>query len=267
MNLWMLILLLLSLAVMGIGSIMCLVAAYRQSFFWGMACLLVPFASLVFIVKCWHEAKNGFLTTVAGLVAFAGVMMSTPATRNALATSMHLPGLAVAPHESKAQALDKVLEKKRGDLVHLQQQFAQAKEKAEQEYTALAGRRQALNAADREGVRQFNVDAAAYQQHVQQLKELAHGVDAATKAVGDLVTQRAAIKEVVIYSTSWCPACKVAKSYMDGKGISYRDVDVEKSPEGAAEYRRLGGNGSVPFIVVGEKTMTGFNAQQLEAML
>jgi glutaredoxin len=267
MNSMLIILMLFSLAVMGIGGIIFTAAAFRQNLLWGMACLIVPFASLVFVVRHWYEAKSGFLTSVAGAALFAGVMMSTPATRNALATSVHLPWLAVPPHESKAQALDKVLKKKRGDLFNLQDQLPKATEKAGQEYTALAGRRQALNAADKESVRQFNLDAAAYQQHVLHLKELTQGVDAATKELGDLTSQRAAMKEVVIYSTSWCPACKMAKNYMDGKGISYRDVDVEKSPEGAAEYRRLGGSGAVPFIVVGDKTMTGFSAQQLEAML
>ena len=95
-------------------------------------------------------------------------------------------------------------------------------------------------------------------------------INAATAEVDDLLSKRtlqAAKKQVVIFSTSWCPACQAARRYMDSKGISYRDVDVEKSSEGANEYRRQGGDGSVPLIVVGDRKMVGFSSAELDSML
>jgi glutaredoxin-like YruB-family protein len=86
--------------------------------------------------------------------------------------------------------------------------------------------------------------------------------------VEDLLAKQAAEKkQVVIYSTSWCAVCRSAKQYMDSKGIKYREVDVEKSKEGAEEYRRQGGDGAVPLIVVGDKKLKGFDPHALDAML
>ena len=85
----------------------------------------------------------------------------------------------------------------------------------------------------------------------------------------DLLAKQATEREneVVIYSTSWCSVCKTAKSYLDSKGIKYREVDVEKSKEGAEEYRRQGGDGGVPLIVIGDKKLKGFDPHALDSML
>ena len=255
---------LLCYVVILIGAIMCLVAAFRQSVLWGLVYLFVPFASLVFLIKYWNEAKNGFFTSLFGLAVLIGLAATQPNIRNPF---MNLPVLS-GFHENKAKELSTKIEKRRDDLARFQEQFTRATEKANQDYKALTERRKALNTGDQKAVHQFNLDVAAYQQQdVLHLSQLTQEIDATTKDVDDLLSQRSASKQVVIYSTSWCPACQAAKRYMDGKGISYRDVDVEKSPEGAAEYRSKGGNGSVPFIVVGDRTMTGFSASQLDSML
>ncbi len=73
-------------------------------------------------------------------------------------------------------------------------------------------------------------------------------------------------KQVVMYSTSYCPACKKAKEYMRKNNIPFREIDVETSLSGKAAFDKLGGDG-VPLIIVGEKRMTGFSARELEHML
>ncbi|MCD4750936.1 MAG: hypothetical protein K8R59_16300 [Thermoanaerobaculales bacterium] len=58
----------------GIGGlaagIWLLVLAFRESLGWGLACLFIPFAALVFAVKFWDEAKIPFIITLvsAGVV-------------------------------------------------------------------------------------------------------------------------------------------------------------------------------------------------------
>lgn len=79
-------------------------------------------------------------------------------------------------------------------------------------------------------------------------------------------TQARAGKQVVIYTTSHCPYCKQAKQYLTQKGIPFREVDIEMSLSGDAEYRRLGGNG-VPLIMVGDKRLDGFDARELDRLL
>jgi glutaredoxin len=247
-----------------IGTVMCVVAAFRQSTRWGLVWLFVPFACLVFLFKYWSDAKNGFLTAMAGSCVLAGLIVTMP-----LAKAMH-PTAGAASHENKLKELQAQIGEERNHVLSLQDDLAKATDEASRQYQALSVRRVALVAGDQPAVHQFNLDAASYQKQVQHLKQLQQNITAANAAVDDLLSQQAqeaAKKQVVIYSTSWCPACKAAKQYMDSKGISYRDVDVEKSPEGADEYRSQGGTGSVPLIVVGDRKMVGFNSAELDSML
>lgn len=71
--------------------------------------------------------------------------------------------------------------------------------------------------------------------------------------------------KVVMFSTAWCPACKMARNYLRKKGVPFTDYDVEKDPAAAMRYRELGGHG-VPLILVNGARMTGFNAQLFERL-
>lgn len=59
-----------------IGLLILVIQAFKQSPLWGLAVLLIPFAGIVFAVRFWEEARNGFLVFVVGLlitgVAFYG---------------------------------------------------------------------------------------------------------------------------------------------------------------------------------------------------
>jgi glutaredoxin len=72
--------------------------------------------------------------------------------------------------------------------------------------------------------------------------------------------------EVKMYATSWCPYCAKARAYFSKRGIAYTEIDVEKSAEGLAEFRKLGGRG-VPLIVVGAGRMNGYSEARLAQLL
>jgi|GEM_PF-645918 len=59
-----------------IGLLILLIQAFKQSVLWGLAVLLIPFAGIVFAIRFWEEARNGFLVFIVGLlitgVAFYG---------------------------------------------------------------------------------------------------------------------------------------------------------------------------------------------------
>jgi len=76
----------------------------------------------------------------------------------------------------------------------------------------------------------------------------------------------ARFKPVVMYTTSHCPYCKQAKSYFTKRGVPFREVDIEMSSSGEAEYKRLGGNG-VPLIMVGGTKVEGFDEKELDRLL
>jgi glutaredoxin len=85
-------------------------------------------------------------------------------------------------------------------------------------------------------------------------------------AAPDRPTAAPARPEVVMYATDWCPYCKQARQYFARQGIAYREVDIEKSPAGRAEYNRLGGRG-VPLIMVGAQRMQGYREESLARLL
>ncbi|MFJ5368393.1 glutaredoxin 3 [Bosea sp. CER48] len=63
---------------------------------------------------------------------------------------------------------------------------------------------------------------------------------------------------VTIYSTSWCPYCKAAKTLLTGKGVAFTEIDVDGKPElRQAMTARAGGRTSVPQIFIGELHVGG----------
>jgi uncharacterized membrane protein len=61
-----------------IGAIGFLIAAFKESIFWGLGCLLLSPVSIVFLLMHWPEAKNPFFLQLVGLalVVFAASMGS-----------------------------------------------------------------------------------------------------------------------------------------------------------------------------------------------
>jgi len=63
---------------------------------------------------------------------------------------------------------------------------------------------------------------------------------------------------VTIYSKSWCPYCSAAKALFDGKGVAYREIDIERTEGARAEMMgRAGGRMTVPQIFIGERHVGG----------
>jgi glutaredoxin len=83
--------------------------------------------------------------------------------------------------------------------------------------------------------------------------------DAAPPIAGALV--------VVVYTTSWCPVCKRAKTWLNGSGVAYEERDVESSREYAREMARINPRGSVPTIDLDGDVMIGFSETKMASML
>jgi len=72
-------------------------------------------------------------------------------------------------------------------------------------------------------------------------------------------------KQIIMYSTQWCIACKKAKKYFRKNRIPFQEYDVEHSEKGKRDYASLNGGG-VPIIMIGKKRMNGFSASYFEAI-
>ena len=76
----------------------------------------------------------------------------------------------------------------------------------------------------------------------------------------------AARESLVIYTTPTCGYCQAAKAHMSRRGIPYTERDVTTSESYEREFRQKGGRG-VPLIVAGNRTLNGYSAESLDALL
>ena len=266
-----LVLLGMGFLVAAVGGIMVLVAAFRQSIGWGLVALFVPCGHLVFTVKHWAEAKKGTLLSLFGTALIGGaVFMAQHELRIFLGNGGKLGLTALG--RPPAKDLTAQIADKRAQLETQNAAFAQDGAELAPQFAALEARRNALQPGDAEALAKFNADAAAYQTRTTRRKQMFAGIETAQRELDALLTQRATgaaqigARSVVMYSTSHCPACKMAKQYFAQKGVSYQEIDVETSADGRAAFQKLGGRG-VPLIMVGDKRVEGFSAQALDAML
>ncbi len=63
---------------------------------------------------------------------------------------------------------------------------------------------------------------------------------------------------IVMYTTPWCGDCKVAKRFLEERGIAYEEVDIEERPEAAEIVMKLNdGMRKVPTLDVGGIIVSG----------
>ena len=73
---------------------------------------------------------------------------------------------------------------------------------------------------------------------------------------------------VTVYSTTWCPDCHRAKAFLDSKGIGYREIDIEQTPEAAAlvaEHNH--GKHVVPTLEIGGQYFGNPSLAELGALI
>jgi glutaredoxin len=70
---------------------------------------------------------------------------------------------------------------------------------------------------------------------------------------------------VVLYSAPWCGYCKAAKSWLDVRGIAYREIDVD-TESGQVAYAQAGGGNGIPLLVAGGQRVQGFSAAAYDAL-
>jgi glutaredoxin len=77
---------------------------------------------------------------------------------------------------------------------------------------------------------------------------------------------------VILYGTSWCPACKSARQYLTERKIPFADKDIERDASASRELRekaaRLGVPADrIPILDVRGRLLIGFDKSRLEALL
>lgn len=65
---------------------------------------------------------------------------------------------------------------------------------------------------------------------------------------------------LVVYTTTSCPACKMAKSWMRDHDVAYLERSVDTDPAARAELTKItGGSVAVPTFMVDDEVLTGFD--------
>lgn len=73
-------------------------------------------------------------------------------------------------------------------------------------------------------------------------------------------------KDVVVYTSSTCPFCTMAKDYLKEKDVAFTEKNVQTDAVARDELMAKGYTG-VPVIVVGDQELVGFDRDRLDEML
>ena len=69
---------------------------------------------------------------------------------------------------------------------------------------------------------------------------------------------------VTLYTTEPCGFCRQAKSLLESRRVSYKEVNLAKDPVGRAELVAITGQMTFPQILIGRRSIGGFR-ELLEA--
>lgn len=73
--------------------------------------------------------------------------------------------------------------------------------------------------------------------------------------------------KVIVYSTSTCPYCVMAKDWLKQKKVEFDDVNVGIDQDKAKEMIKKSGQMGVPVIDVDGEVIIGFDRPKLEIAL
>lgn len=72
---------------------------------------------------------------------------------------------------------------------------------------------------------------------------------------------------VIIYSTTTCPFCKMAKAFLKEHSVEYVEKDITSDPALQQEMIAKSGQLAVPTIDVGGQIVVGFNQPRMKELL
>ena len=72
---------------------------------------------------------------------------------------------------------------------------------------------------------------------------------------------------IILYCTSWCPACRRARRFLEERGVAYTEIDINKAPEARDRLRELtGGTLTTPTFDIDGEIIVDFRRDQIEQL-
>jgi glutaredoxin 3 len=65
------------------------------------------------------------------------------------------------------------------------------------------------------------------------------------------------MKEIIIYTTDYCPYCNKIKSFFKNKGLEFKEIDVTNDDEARVALTNKTGLRTVPQVFVGDTFIGG----------
>ena len=72
--------------------------------------------------------------------------------------------------------------------------------------------------------------------------------------------------KIIAYTTQTCTYCKQAKKFLNDKGYTFEERDVNNDPKANSEFQTLKLTG-VPAFLVGDQLVVGFDPKRIESLL
>ena len=69
---------------------------------------------------------------------------------------------------------------------------------------------------------------------------------------------------IKVFTTKTCPWCTKLKEYLEGKKISFENIDVATNREAAMEMVQKSGQMGVPVTQIGDKYIVGYNPDAID---
>ncbi len=74
------------------------------------------------------------------------------------------------------------------------------------------------------------------------------------------------MSNVVIYTSSTCPYCKMTKEYLDKKGVSYEEKNISTDMSARQELMDMGHMG-VPVTLIDGTEVVGFDTDKIDSLI
>ena len=66
-------------------------------------------------------------------------------------------------------------------------------------------------------------------------------------------------RKILIYSTSWCQPCKLAKKLVQERGLDFQEIDIEEKGWSREDLFDITGGRTVPQVVINDDTIGGYD--------
>ncbi len=74
------------------------------------------------------------------------------------------------------------------------------------------------------------------------------------------------MNDVIVFSSSTCPYCTLAKNHLTEKGVAFVEKNVSSDKEARKELMAMGHMG-VPVVVINGTEIVGFDKDRIDSLL